>query len=200
MPFFEKISEFIAFKTSCPFCQKQLFYKLQDFTLPMYPSGQKLSKISSPLTNDCFVFKLEYISAATFLNNVIKINTTSNVFNVQDDYATSTTEVIRIFEDMYPRVESYCSNKKCKSSYHIESSMLRLQNNEQITVRPIHPDWESWVISHYTVRSNFYDNSSLIWDRNTSNIDANPFHLDLLDPNANPDKILNKIQTSINFS
>lgn len=202
---FNFIDDFVKVKERCFFCQTPLRVILTNF-IGVHKDGIPI--INSHLNGNQFRFDISQTSATFEVKAkvVIDIETSALIFeNV--NFRTSTPAldqyvVKQVFEDLKPHVELYCSNKKCKTKYHLCSDVFKLARLSSVDawmVKPFKLFLESFRSDNLNVQNDWLRKVTNIYS--LKNTEADPIVVPIIDfEDMGKDKLLTRIKTIAVFS
>ena len=124
---FNNIKEFIKVRDQCVFCGKSLQACLTNYS-GIHRNGYPI--LNTPINSDIITFKFNKTTANFDIKTTGILNIVSN--NLQFDVYKSQTPMLdklvakNAFEQTYPLIQLYCTNKRCHSDYYISSAVLKI--------------------------------------------------------------------------
>lgn len=197
--YFDTINEFIYHRKNCIFCKQPLIPILTNFVGAH--RGLKISDINAKLTNDKFVFKVEYYSPSITINTECNINVLNNELSSEND---EFTQSLIIFDVMAPHIDLQCRNAKCKYNYYISSTILKISTGdimygETVKINTLSVDMECFNLSKLWIKNDWINNTTQIFSTKNPNSIPCETQMILFDT-IEQDKLFNKIKTIVNFS
>ena len=189
----KNIQEIIDYKKSCPLCHNNLIPFLRNSEGYGWSHCQ-FNKINARLTDDNFIFKIDYTSATQDVHIGCKINCISN--EITTEYDMPLTE---IFSMISLRAELHCYNKKCNTYYYWSKPIYTNNFDDRwMVLTPLCIDTECFSIPpRFWIQNDLIRQETLIYDINKSDY---PLKLPIIDlSSVDKDKWFNRIQTIINF-
>lgn len=202
---FAKMSDFIALKKNCIFCQTPLRINFSNY-IGVKMNG--LPVISAPLEGGLFKFCLEHTTAEFSIKADITVQPSTNIVVVDKFFNDDTPNinanlVRRVLEDHSPVVEIYCASRSCKSKYHLLSEPLRMIKVTKVSrawqILPFKLFLEGFRVKNFMVSNIQTDNETFI--HSLRNEDAEPLKVPRMDFESMPkERLFTRIQTLVTFS
>lgn len=202
---FEKMSDFIALKKNCIFCQTPLRVNFANY-LGVKMSG--LPIISAPLEDGLFKFHLAHTTADFSIKADITVQPSTNIV-ILDNFTNGELPnvdahlVKKVLEEHQPCVEIYCASRSCKSKYHLLSEPLRMIKVTKVSrayrILPFKLFLEGFRVKNFMVSNIQTDKETFI--HSLRNEDAEPLKVPRMDFEAMPkERLFTRIQTLVTFS
>jgi len=161
------LNNFLKQKNKCLFCKKNMNIILSNFI--------NLSSIKKPLLRvKCkkneFNFKLAF---NTPIDKIIDVSLAKDILTFHVDKDCNIDILFSAFNNIYPHIEFYCSNKKCKNNaYYIYSNIFDFEKIDfnKFKLKYFEKYIEYFSIDEYCVQNDFKDKKTLIYDRSNYNL------------------------------
>ena len=194
---FDSISEFIKCKDKCIFCNEKLSACLTNFS-GIRKNG--LPVLNIQIKNKIIKFNFNQTTALYDIKANCVINTENNEISFTtidsfNDYVNRTTELA--FESIYPHIELYCPNKKCKYGYYLSSAPFSILYPK--TLYPTRIYMEVFQTDYNFIENDWTREELCIYS--LDNEYAIPIKSSMIDFNlSKPEQILNRVSMLINFN
>lgn len=200
---FNTIIDFIRCRGRCFFCSSQLKCRLTNF---VGIKEDNLPLLNAPLIDNKFSFNLSYTSSTSTVEafGILDINTNVLSFTDKNRHIQNPGWIIlRTLKDLRPYIQLYCSKRKCPHLYTVASDILyfneKMENGYDYDITKYVLYYESFVKGDWQIWNDHINCEANIYLRNNPNM--KPISMPWVDlTTVEPVKLLNRIQTIVNFS
>lgn len=206
---FTSIKDFINIQEECVFCNRKLKCVLSSFN-----SGPRsLPIFNYYIKDDKFQFDFKHTNATWQVNAQISIDTKYNQMTLhlieplQHELSTESVDHLiaqKVFEDIYPYVEIYCPNRKCKMKYTLYSDLFKFDRLDDniftFKIKPFFLYMETFEIDNLWIQNDWLVHSLNIYSKNKTGVLPIQYSEVLNLKEMGKDKIITRIKTLVTYS
>lgn len=185
------LQDFISSHLACRLCGETLISYIRSDDISPTPTKLKYFRnINCKLTDDCFVFRIDYTTQFTELHDSLSLSVNTNFISCSQPVS----EVSEIFNTLSLRLEQVCP---CDSYFLMSDCLV---SSPGCFVYPIKLDAEIVIISKDLTAITYpYTKKTLIY--NSDNEKSYPVSIPKVEFSPqDKEKQFNRIQTIVNFS